>query len=94
MVLARRAGRKPAPAATTARIVSAAAAEGHARSAAITSYVRLGGLDLDELLGLCHGQEAQHQLVDKGEDGCVGADREGQRCASSCAWRIGDRTVI
>src|ERR1019366_4829028 len=50
----------------------------HARSA-IASYVRPGGPDHDELFGLRHGQEAQHQLIDQGEDGGVGADAEGQR---------------
>jgi hypothetical protein len=50
----------------------------HARSP-IASYVRPGGPDHDELFGLRHGQEAEHQLIDQGEDGGVGADAKGER---------------
>jgi hypothetical protein len=49
----------------------------HTRSP-IAAHVRTGGPDHDELFGLRHRKQAQHQLVDQGEDGRVGADAEGK----------------
>ena len=41
--------------------------------------MRAGGPDHDQLLRILDGQEAEHQLVDQGEDGGVGADSERER---------------